>query len=102
MAKMQSKSVGSLISGFKSSVTKKINISRNEQSFDNVNRMAYEGSVWQRNYWEHIIRNENEYFRITAYIRKNPLKWYNDKLNGGKGNIVMESYSSYGEEIWMV
>jgi putative transposase len=36
---------------------------------------------WQRNYWEHIIRNEAEYNRIANYIIKNPAKWNNDKLN---------------------
>ncbi|MCK5154422.1 MAG: hypothetical protein KAQ93_08700 [Spirochaetales bacterium] len=59
-------------------------------------------SIWQRNYWEHIIRNEDEYLRIANYIKNNPIKWYNDKLNGGRGNVVMESAPSYGEEIWMV
>ena len=59
-------------------------------------------SIWQSNYWEHIIRNEDEYLRIGNYIKNNPIKWYNDKLNGGRGNVVMESAPSYGEEIWMV
>jgi len=61
----------------------------------------FEKRIWQRNYWEHIIRNKNECFRITEYIINNPLKWNNDKLNGGKGNVVMELNSPYGEEIWM-
>ena len=59
-------------------------------------------SIWQRNYWEHIIRTEIEYTRISAYIRNNPQKWYHDKLNNGKGNVVLEPHSIYGEEIWMV
>jgi REP element-mobilizing transposase RayT len=29
--------------------------------------------LWQRNYWEHIIRNEAEYARIAKYIRDNPI-----------------------------
>jgi putative transposase len=58
-------------------------------------------SIWQSNYWEHIIRNEDEYFQIANYIKNNPIKWYNDKLNGGSGNIVMELSPPYGEEIWM-
>ncbi|AMA48692.1 MULTISPECIES: transposase [Flavobacterium] len=36
--------------------------------------------IWQRNYWEHIIRNENAYHRISNYIINNPQKWENDKL----------------------
>ncbi len=45
--------------------------------------------LWQRNYWEHIIRDENEYMRISEYIINNPAKWEYDKLNDDR-NIVME------------
>ena len=31
--------------------------------------------LWQRNYWEHIIRNEQAYERISRYIENNPSKW---------------------------
>ena len=31
--------------------------------------------LWQRNYYEHIIRDENEFNRIRKYIIENPLKW---------------------------
>ena len=51
--------------------------------------------IWQRNYWEHIIRNENEYRRITQYIINNPKKWEQDRLKGGLGNQVMESTATY-------
>lgn len=47
--------------------------------------------IWQRNYWEHIIRDENEYNRIAQYIVDNPMKWKNDKLNDGDGNIAKEA-----------
>ncbi|NMB97481.1 MAG: hypothetical protein GYA02_12870 [Clostridiaceae bacterium] len=40
----------------------------------------FDGKLWQRNYWEHIIRNENEYNRIAEYILKNPQNWDNDTL----------------------
>ena len=40
----------------------------------------FDGKLWQRNYWEHIIRNENEYKRITEYIINNPKNWGNDTL----------------------
>ena len=71
--KMQSRSISSLISGYKSSVTKKIN---------QIRCMPGE-KLWQRNYWEHIIRNEDEYLRMANYILNNPAKWQMDKLNGG-------------------
>ena len=35
--------------------------------------------VWQRNYFEHIIRNEKSYFKIAEYILNNPLNWKKDK-----------------------
>ena len=38
---------------------------------------------WQRNYWEHIIRNENEFIKLSDYIKNNPSTWNNDKLNNG-------------------
>ena len=37
--------------------------------------------VWQRNYHEHIVRNENEINRIREYIMHNPLRWQFDKEN---------------------
>jgi len=58
--------------------------------------------IWQRNYWEHIVRNDNELERIRKYILQNPQKWETDKLNGGSGNMVMESSATYGDESWMV
>jgi REP element-mobilizing transposase RayT len=45
----------------------------------------YPGKLWQRNYYEHIIRNENELNRIREYIQKNPLKWEFDRENPAVG-----------------
>ncbi|WP_198012232.1 transposase [Desulfosarcina sp. BuS5] len=39
----------------------------------------FEKRIWQRNYYEHIIRNEKSYYQIAEYIRNNPLKWQEDK-----------------------
>ena len=63
---------------------------------------VFDKRIWQRNYWEHIIRNGNEFNRISEYIRNNPIMWSMDKLNGGKGNVVMELLTPYNEENWMV
>jgi putative transposase len=41
---------------------------------------VFNKKVWQRNYWEHIIRNDAAYARIAAYIIKNPKNWKEDKL----------------------
>ena len=45
------------------------------------NWKRFDKKLWQRNYWEHIIRNPAECERIANYIMKNPEKWVNDKLN---------------------
>ncbi len=37
--------------------------------------------VWQRNYYERIIRDENELNAVRAYIRENPLRWEEDEEN---------------------
>ena len=65
------RSLGSLIAGFKSAVTKRINIGRGTPRFP----------VWQRNYYEHVIRDENDLTRVCEYIGNNPLKWALDENN---------------------
>lgn len=49
---------------YKSLVTKKVN-----KEYKNI------GCIWQRNYYEHIIRNEKEMFAIIEYIQTNPIRW---------------------------
>lgn len=41
---------------------------------------SFNGKLWQRNYWEHIIRSDDEYERIAQYILENPWNWRTDKL----------------------
>ncbi len=67
-----SRTVGAIIRGFKSATTKRIN----EIRCEDISQYAPTGNpVWQRNYWEHIIRDENELNRIRQYIVDNPMKW---------------------------
>jgi putative transposase len=40
----------------------------------------FEKSIWQRNYYEHIIRNENELNNTRKYILNNPVNWKSDEL----------------------
>ncbi len=35
--------------------------------------------VWQRNYYDHIIRDEKDYYSIAEYIDLNPLNWEKDE-----------------------
>ena len=36
---------------------------------------------WQRNYWEHVVRDEDAYNRISRYIHDNPARWEEDQLH---------------------
>ena len=42
---------------------------------------SFPGKFWQRNYFERVIRDEDELNRIREYIINNPLKWEEDKDN---------------------
>ena len=67
--KSPSQTVGAIVRGFKSSVTKRIREFNQKE----------DEKVWQRNYYEHIIRNEKDFYRIRNYIQNNPLKWELDE-----------------------
>ena len=64
----QSKNLPSIIRGFKSAVTKRAKIINPDFS-------------WQRNYYEHIIRDEKSFKTISEYIINNPLNWTEDKYH---------------------
>jgi len=68
------RSIGSIIKGFKIGVTKWI---RDKNNFEPI----LIESIWQRNYHEHIIRDNREYEKIVKYIINNPSKWEIDKLH---------------------
>jgi putative transposase len=65
------KPLGRLIGAFKTVSTKQINLSRDTPG----------ARFWQRNYWEHIIRDEKSYQRIYRYIQHNPAGWKDDQLH---------------------
>jgi REP element-mobilizing transposase RayT len=68
--------LGSIIGAFKSITTLKyINGVKND------NWKPFNKKLWQRNYYEHIIRNEYELHNIRLYIINNPIKWEIDKQN---------------------
>lgn len=41
---------------------------------------SFNGKLWQRNYWEHIIRDGKSNQKISDYIINNPINWHNDIL----------------------
>ena len=65
------KPLGRLIGAFKTVSTKRINEMRGTPGLP----------VWQRNYYEHVIRNEGELNRVRQYIVDNPARWEQDPEN---------------------
>ena len=47
----------------------------------NLIRNSGSAQVWQRNYYEHFVRDEAELNRIRQYISNNPLQWEMDREN---------------------
>ena len=62
-------SIPTIVRAFKSAVTY-----RAGRGLNSVN-------IWQRNYYEHIIRDQNDYERIAGYILANPADWNDDAEN---------------------
>lgn len=63
-------SLPSIIGAFKSAVTRRI-------------RRLPDGAhatIWQRNYYEHVIRNESSLNHLRKYILHNPMRWQTDSL----------------------
>jgi REP element-mobilizing transposase RayT len=50
----------------------------------------FQGKLWQRNYHEHIIRNEDSLNRIRRYIRSNPAMWARDPENPDRSSFRNE------------
>jgi len=64
-----SKTIGSIVRGFKIGVTKWFQENHSPQT------------VWQRNYYEHIIRDDDDLNRIRKYIATNSSNWLTDENN---------------------
>ena len=48
--------------------------------------------VWQRNYYEHVVRNEDELGKIREYIATNPLRWVRDPENAERETNLPERW----------
>jgi len=68
---LQPGSLGAIVGNCKSVTTRRINRLRGMPGTP----------FWQRNYWEHIIRNDASLNRIRAYIQDNPCRWAEDRLH---------------------
>jgi REP element-mobilizing transposase RayT len=78
-------SIPTIVRSYKSAVAYRINLMRNDK---NTN-------VWQRNYYEHVIRNEKELETITKYIEYNPMNWQLDRDNVENNLPVFASVEDY-------
>ena len=65
------KPLGRIVGAFKTMSTARINSLRNTPG----------EPVWQRNFYEHVIRNEKSLSRIREYIHNNPIRWDSDPEN---------------------
>ncbi len=97
--KSPSQSIGAIIRGFKGAATKRIKelIINSSGSTGVLHSSGSTGvlqyapteiiknldlskSIWQRSYYDHIIRNQQDYENIHHYIINNPEKWEEDKF----------------------
>lgn len=69
------RTLGQMVAYFKYQSTKRINRLRDSSGI----------RIWQRNYYERVIRNEAELNRVREYIRTNPLNWDKDEENPENG-----------------
>ena len=87
-------SLGAIVRAYKSAVTYAINKLENSRG----------AAIWQRNYYEHIIRNEKELDIIARYIYYNPYNWQLDRDNASNiRNLpvpeTMDDYLKDAEEM---
>jgi len=74
-------SLGRIIQAFKSLTTNTYS-----NNVKNHAWLPFSGKLWQRNYYEHVIRSDDSLARIRDYIMFNPLKWENDMENPLNGD----------------
>jgi hypothetical protein len=80
--------LGAIVGNFKSVTTRRINAVRHLRG----------KTLWQVNYYEHIVRNERESNRIREYILANPSRWKHDRDNPSSHPVV-DSWLA-DEKIW--
>jgi len=70
------KTIGDMMDAFKSITTVEY-----IRGVKNLDWLPFDGKLWQRNYYEHIIRNEQSYQTISNYILNNNTNWQKDKFH---------------------
>ena len=69
------KTVGDMLDAFKSITTVEY-----IHGVKQLGWVPFSGKLWQRDYYEHIIRNDRSYQTISEYITNNPSKWADDNF----------------------
>ena len=72
--------IGDIIGTYKSLVANE-SLKIFKQNWVGPNPIPRMGKIWQRNYYEHIIRTERAYHHIAEYIINNPKNWEADKFH---------------------
>lgn len=90
-----SKPLADIIRWLKIITTRRYSMGVNTQGW-----RKYDNRLWQRNYYEHIVRNQRAHDYIAQYIYENPQRWAHDKLNSECVNPdhVMRTILSFGQE----
>ncbi len=71
LTRPSSQTIGSIIRGFKAATTSRLRTATHMPDL----------KVWQRNYYEHVVRDDADLYRIRDYINDNPLRWTEDEDN---------------------
>ena len=70
------KTIGQMMDAFKSITT--VEYIRGVKT---LGWQPFNGKLWQRNYYERIIRNQQSYRTVSRYILNNPVKWDDDTFS---------------------
>jgi REP element-mobilizing transposase RayT len=81
-------SLPTIIRSFKSAATRQVNALRHTPG----------APVWQRNYYEHVVRNEDDLNEIRQYLLNNPVQWDSDEENPDRPQGARHAVSRRGQE----
>lgn len=81
------KPLGRLIGAFKTTSTRRVNVLRD----------ALGAPLWQRDFYEHIVRNDLDLSRIREYIAANPRTWLQDEYNPANATVCRDSPRPLGQ-----
>lgn len=81
--------MGNVVGAFKSLTTRAY-----IAGVHNAGWPAFDRRIWQRNYWEHVVRNETEHERTVGYVLDNPSRWRPDEHTDDARPDFLDPYDS--------